>query len=53
MNCRPKEEFIKAAGRDGSGVRAEGGDRKVDKRPDSIFSKCVTLAILIICTLHM
>lgn len=51
MNCRPKEEFITAAGRDGSGGGV--GDRKVDKRLDSIFSKCVTLAILIICTLHM
>lgn len=41
-----------AAGKDGSGVGG-GLDRKVDKRLDLISSKCVTLAILIICTLHM
>lgn len=36
------------------GVELGGGlDRKVDKRLDLISSKCVTLAILIICTLHM
>ena len=54
MNCRRKKEFIMAAGKDGSGVGGGGGmDKKLDKRLDLISSKCVTLAILIICTLHM
>lgn len=58
MNRRPKEEFITVAGREvGSGVGVEargwvGGGRKVDKHLNSIFSKCMTLAILIICSLH-
>ena len=44
-----------AAGKDGSGVGGGGGgmDKQRDKRLDLTSSKCVTLAILIICTLHM